>query len=369
MIYRVVMDGIDIYNPNDPSLCLISGDVSLEVNTTGSFDFVMPPDHIFYDNVDVFKNEIVVYEDNEIIFKGRPSEIKIDWYNRKTIHCEGALAYLNDYMIRPVEYGTESTNKITIIDFFKAVINKYNELAPDSKKFKIGEISVENRQNIVREIDYETAWSILTDKCIDTDSGYIFIRYESDGTYIDWLKDMPYDAGQEITFAINLADISKSVNGGEIFTVLIPLGDEVEGSEKNVGKRLTLVTETNPNDFINIDYLVSKYGKIERVVEFEGVKTVTDLKEQADKYIADFIKDLMILEVNAVDLHYVDGEGDVNPRFRLGQNVKVTSTPHEINVVLPLIKIEMSITSATKVVTIGTKPRESISTYVNPNRE
>lgn len=370
MIYKVELDGIDIYKPEDPCLGLISGEVTLEANTVGSFDFVMPPEHIFYDNIVVLKNEIKVYEDGSLIFKGRPIEVKTDWYNRKTVHCEGALAYLNDYMIRPAEFNNEGQTKWTIIDFFKEVIKRYNEIAPDSKKIKIGEISVENRQNIIREIDYETAWDVITNKCIDTDYGYVFARYESDGTYIDWLKDMPYDAGQEITFSINLVDLSKNINGSEIFTVLIPLGDDIDDkSESKVGKRLTLITPDNNKDYIDIDYLISQYGRIERVVEFEGVKTVDDLRNQANKYIEDFIKDFIVLEVNAVDLHYIEDESDINPKFRLGQTVHVTSTPHDVNVDLPLIKISMNIVNPNKTITIGTKTRDSISTYVNPYRE
>ena len=48
-MYRVLCDGLPIYDLRDEELVLLDPKVTLEVNTAGSFDFKLPPGHPQYD--------------------------------------------------------------------------------------------------------------------------------------------------------------------------------------------------------------------------------------------------------------------------------------------------------------------------------
>ncbi len=103
-MYRVLCDGLPIYDLRDEDLVLIDPKLDLEVNKAGSFSFKMPPQHPQYYLPQQMLSCIQVFQDSEEVFNGRITGCKIDFYNRKQITCEGQLAYLNDSIQRPAEY-------------------------------------------------------------------------------------------------------------------------------------------------------------------------------------------------------------------------------------------------------------------------
>lgn len=357
MIYRVLMDGLDIYDARK-DMILLSPTVSMELNTAGTFDFTIPPSHLFYDEIKLMKSTIEVYEDEELIFFGRPSEIKKGWLNQKVVHCEGALAYLNDVVLRPQIYS-----KITIASFFRNVIERYNELTTNDKKFTVGNVTVENRY-VDREISYQTPFDVLSNMCLATVGGYIFIRKTSDAMYIDWLKDMPYSSDQPIQFGVNLLDISSDLACSDIASIIVPLGDKVTDPSTGIEMATTIASVNDGKDYLEIPVWEEAYGLIERVVEFSGIDEPSELLTAAQNYIAGMITDILVIECDAADLHF---HNDEFHQFKVGQTVSVSSTPHNINVDLPLTKIDVDISTAVKKIRIGTPPRDGISSMSSVN--
>jgi hypothetical protein len=96
MIYRVIMDGNDILNYQEKPFILINPSLSMELNTAGSFEFTMPPAHAFYDMVRPLSSTIEVYEDETLLWFGRPVEVETDFFKQKQIYCEGALSFFSD---------------------------------------------------------------------------------------------------------------------------------------------------------------------------------------------------------------------------------------------------------------------------------
>ena len=68
--------------------------------------------------------------------------------------------------------------------------------------------------------------------------GYLRIRYEDDGKYIDYLSDFVRESGQKIEFGENLLDYSQEVSALDIATAILPLGAKNE----ETGNRLTIET-------------------------------------------------------------------------------------------------------------------------------
>ena len=66
-MYRVLCDGLPIYDLRDEELVLLDPKVTLEVNTAGSFDFKLPPGHPQYDLPKKMKSLVEVWHDNEQI--------------------------------------------------------------------------------------------------------------------------------------------------------------------------------------------------------------------------------------------------------------------------------------------------------------
>ena len=49
--------------------------------------------------------------------------------------------------------------------------------------------------------------SAIKSKLLDTHGGYLRVRYESDGNYLDWLADFDVRSAQTVEFGKNLLDV------------------------------------------------------------------------------------------------------------------------------------------------------------------
>lgn len=94
MMYRVIMDGNDILNFQERVFVLLDPVLNTELNTAGSLEFTMPPSHAFYDDIQPLKPTIEVYEDEELLWFGRPVEVKTDYWKQRQVYCEGAFVFL-----------------------------------------------------------------------------------------------------------------------------------------------------------------------------------------------------------------------------------------------------------------------------------
>ena len=118
LLYRVLLDGNDILSYDEPTRFLISPKVTIELNVSGSLEFTMPPEHAYYDKVQLMLSTLEVYEDNDLIWYGRPVEIRDDYWKQRQVYCEGALAFFNDTVQRYKIY-----DDVPISEFFVDVIS------------------------------------------------------------------------------------------------------------------------------------------------------------------------------------------------------------------------------------------------------
>ena len=414
MIYRVLFNGVDIYG-STPEMTLLNPSLETELNNSGSFEFTMPPGHSFYDVPNVLTSYVEVYEDNDLIWFGRPISIERNWNNEKVVSCEGALSYFNDTVQRPQEYDS-----ILVRQFFRNVIAENNAQLtnyPD-KQFTVGNITIQDKY-VYRELSYDTTFDVLQQMCLNAEGGYLFVRRENGVNYIDWLAEVPYVATQAVQFAVNLLDISQTLNGDEVCSQLLPLGASLSRAAKvkdntaylsiyeskdtssevvgrvESGKEVTFEWET-PYDadwmkisqpyagyaqsqFLQIqsgdvpltistvnsgsDILVNAdaveaYGPITKVKQFSQVRNPNELKEKGLQYLNDEQYDKLSIEVDAAELHYIDSSYDA---FKVGQLVHVTSTPHLLDKELPMTKISVSLDSGVKKIQIGTPPHKTLT--------
>jgi hypothetical protein len=113
MLYRIVAnDTTDIYGSTRDKV-LLDPVLDLEANAAGSLDFTMPVENSFYNDIRLMATLLYVYEQEELVWVGRVVSVELDWKKRKKIHCEGALAFLNDTVQRPKEVGAFVTEITT----------------------------------------------------------------------------------------------------------------------------------------------------------------------------------------------------------------------------------------------------------------
>ncbi len=318
-MYKVYVNGKMIFNDllPDEDLVLVKPKLILEDNEPGSIDFTFPNNHRFINDTNEFgrpfcgstTDTITVYKNDEWLWEGRPVSETSDFYDRRTIHCEGALAYFKD-TIQPLASCIVSSNLNTcVFNFLQELADNHNnQLRSISNRMNVDlsnrMIYVEDGVSIInvtpkdistfsRITNYETTLESINKRLINKLGGHIRIRrVVVNGVsklILDYLSDYPNASGQKIEFGKNLLDYNKSTDLTEIATVIIPRGDTVEeGSPfyrtasvfSDVTQRvhlgwlteLEIGTPSGDQRIYANEEVIKEYGYIEQVVDFENVQ-------------------------------------------------------------------------------------------------
>lgn len=332
MSYKIYSDGNLIYDINVESLLLINPVLTLEDSMAGSLEFTMPPTHSHYDNINRMKSIITVERDGSEIWEGRILEEKIDFYKRKKVTCEGALAYLNDTTQPQWEF-----HDIGVREFLAALLSVHNSKVSSDKRFQTGIVTVTDpNDSLYRYTNRETTLNCIRDKLLDRLGGHFRVRKSGDIRYLDYLADSPRTCQQTIEFGKNLLDFSQNFDASDFVTAIIPLGARLDESEFTaLDSRLTIKEVNDGKDYISSPTAVQEYGWIEQTVIWDDVHVPEILKRKAEQYLSAVQFEKLVLEVSAVDLHNLNAEID---NIEILDQVRVISTPHGLNRLFPVTR-------------------------------
>lgn len=389
-MYQVKCDQYILLDHRDPSLILEDPEITVEVNTIGSGSFTIYNTHPYFDKLKKMKSVFEVRDEIGVVFRGRMPNEAIDFDNVREVELEGALGYFNDSIVRPYNFpedflddadyisASESGN---VVEFFlKWFIDNHNSQVQPFQRIKLGNVTVSDPNNyITRSNDKHTkTWAELKSKLFESGlGGYLCIRYEDDGNYIDYLSDFGLTNEQSIVFGENLLDLAQESDAAEMFTAIIPIGAEIEveteATDEN-GEPTTITTKTkvtienladgNINDDIvkEGDTIYSKsgvenYGWIYADIEDTTWDDVTEPNNLLTKSVDALIQEGLVfnnaVEYNACDLHFTDAQ---IRSFRIYRKVQVDSAPHNQKGAFPLTKLQIPLLNpqGTKITVGGT---------------
>jgi hypothetical protein len=316
-MYKIICNGNTIHNDELESLRVHDATVELELGKTGSLMFTIYADHPYYNTVEVMTSRVTVYRKDKIIFSGRVFKIEYGWHNEKRVSCEGDLAFLLDTLIPPTAYYG------SFMGYFERCVTVHNSQVGESKQFVIGDFTAaEFFPYEVVSSDYVNTWDELNNRIITRSGGYLQARYTDGKRYLDLLSydaDISNVSNQPITFGTNLIDIKRDIDGSDIFTAVIPFGDEVDGVKVNIEG------VNNYVPYVTNAEAVAKYGLIYKVVNFAGVTNPATLKIVAENYIRENYQAVSSIEISVADISVINTELD---SFLPGQWVNVNSKYH-----------------------------------------
>ena len=324
-MYKVYCDGLLLYHSKLENLKIFDPSLELELNKTGSFEFTIYPYHPYFNLIKKMKSVITVFQDDFMIFRGRPLDEDVGWYNEKHITCEGELAFLLDSIQRPYDFTG------SIWDFLNMLITIHNAQVDAEKHFTLGTVTVTDPNDyIVRsDIDYVNTWEVIEKKLLELLGGYIIIRHEEGINYLDYLEEINLLAPQSIQFGKNLLDLKRVRKGEDIATVIIPLGAKLKDEEgKDTDTRLTINSVNGDVDFVQDSDAIAQFGTIVKTVIFDDVTDPENLKAKGQAHLADSVKAWETIELTAADLATVNK--DITS-FHLGTQVKAESKPHGLD--------------------------------------
>ena len=133
---RVYADGVIAYDSRLPDYTLLGLKVVAGLNKGGTAEIVMPPGHPAYGMFTSYKTIVTIYRDDELLFRGRALYPSDDFYNRRTITCEGERCFLRDGVMRSYLYQDDPAV------IFADVIALYNAQVEEPKQFQVGTVDV-----------------------------------------------------------------------------------------------------------------------------------------------------------------------------------------------------------------------------------
>ncbi len=377
-MYTMTCDGHPLLDVQDDAYIIGSPRVKNEVNTVGEGSFKIYFNH---PNIDKLKPLLSVFEVKDefgVIFRGRMTEDTKDFDNCKDVDLEGAMSYFNDSVVRPyvfpddflddAEYkaAAAETAEQAALDggvvrfLLKWYIDRHNEQVEPFQQFKLGNVTVYDKNNYIERAtsDYTSTWKEVSGKLFNSSlGGFICIRYEADGNYIDYLREFTEVNEQGITYGENMLDISQNTNANETYSAIIPLGKEAESTESSgevheglyvdivdsstVKRKLTI--ESLPDGNITSDIVkkgdalyskaaVSKYGwrcaPIDETT-WDDVEEPENLQSKGVEFLeGDSTNIPNTIKVTAVDLNCTDSQ---IRSFRIYKKIPVYTLPHAVN--------------------------------------
>lgn len=315
---KVYADDTLVYDSRLDDYRLLGLTVDVGVTIGGTANIILPPGHPAFESFTHYKTVVTIERDGVLLFRGRSLYPQDDFYNRRTIICEGERCFLRDGVMRPYLY---QDNPAAI---FADVIALYNAQVDSFKQFVVGTVTVTDANNYIRlETSEAEQTSDTIDKLVERCGGYIVFTTNADGKrVINWYAELNYASSQVIEFGNNLLDFARDGANTDLATVIIPYG----AKDETTGERIDITSVTEGGvDFIQDYDAVALRGVIARPVYWDDVTIPANLLTKALQYLEQSKRMVMSLELSAVDLSDMDKDID---SFRVGDKITVRSRPH-----------------------------------------
>ena len=275
----------------------------------GTLIFKLYPNNQGYNLIAEFKTYIKVKDlrDNTIRFSGRIIKIedKMDSGGQiyKDVTCESALGFLNDTKERCSSYyGANGSS------FLTQILNTHNNKVNDEhKKIYLGNCDI--NKDITHTCDFKTALAEIL-QTVEDYGGYMRIREVNNKRYLDWVNQLETNV-IEVDLGINMKEIVRSNNIIDIGTRIIPLG----------ANNLTIESVNGGKDYIDDPDAISKYGIIEKTVEYSDIENATELKNKCINDLHNYTQVEYTLSTSAIDLSYKTGVSA--DRYKLGSPLHI----------------------------------------------
>ena len=380
-MYQLKYKDYILYDPRLVGNNLIIRDpsVKLAVGKAGSMDFVVNADHPYLSNLRRMSGLVELLDGNLPIYRGRITRDTKDFYGAHKIETEGIMAALNDSLIPPfnfpedfendADYITASESGNVVDFFFRWILAQHNAQVSEEQQIKPGNVTVTDPNNYITRSSesYETAMATILDKLSESSiGGYLLIRYEADGNYLDYYAELPLTNVQKVEFSENLIDLSSETDGTKIYTAILPEGKD--------GLYLSGISDGDLTDDLVKSGLtiysksgVAAYGRITRYIKWDDVTVASNLLSKAKAALAD--NGLSMPETitcKAVDL----GWQDTVQHFRVGRMTILASTPHGYNAAYPLMELNPDILDPGNTqITLGATQQTYTGAQIDAKRE
>jgi len=343
-MYQILIDGRDLYYPQDEEYTASDPVVKLQLNDSGTLDLGVPVCNPEYDNIKNRISMVQVLKNGKEIFYGEVREAEKDFYRTKQVYAVGELAFLYD-SIQPQAVYHDLTSR----QMLETWLNIHNSQVEDKKKFYVGIVTVhDSNDSLYRFTNQETTLDAIREKLCEKLNGYLRIRKENGKRYLDLVTLEEYGkiCEQPIEFGDNLLDYSENISASDLYTCVIPKGARLEESPiEGLEAYVDIKSVNDGKDYVYSPEAVSVYGWNRCVVSWDDVTLPENLKKKAEAWLKDAQYETMVLNLTAADLSILDADIE---NFELGDFIHVYSRPHGMDRAFPVQTLELHLQDPSK---------------------
>lgn len=224
-----------IYQPGNKNGTVLSPKLTREVSKGGSLTFTMTREHPMYEMLQKMSTVVVVKQDGKETWRGRIFSHEADWYNNRSVYCEGALSFFNDSCVTPFNY--EGTLK----EFLQHLIDVHNaQVGQKMKMFELGTVTAALGDQVVHfgdadqygvGEDYGKCWDIIDKLVLKVFGGYAYCTFDAATgynvlNYCDQAVEEKRVTAQKIEYGVNLLDLTEKTDTNGLYTRIYPVGNK-----------------------------------------------------------------------------------------------------------------------------------------------
>lgn len=358
---------------------VLSGSIKQAQNAVNEFTFVIPMQNDLYQKLIPFQSivQVVNLYDEEIEFEGRVLSVS----NKMTstgfvqeVVCEDFLSFLHDstqHYQKLKNTGAEA--------YLREILNQHNAQVEDYKRIHLGTVTVKSLTDKPwRYLGYESTWDTIRDRIVSNIGGYLTLRRDKSGFYLDWTSSVGENQESPIQLGRNIKSASREISFDGIATQIMPIGADEKNSQNRSSdnkeeqgsdvtrKQIDISSVNGGRIWLEDAELVAKFGIIRKPVIWTEIDNPQVLKNRGLQYLRNQKIALAKWTVSAVERYLIDSR---YAKFKIGNTHPILNAPLSGIERLQIIEKKIDILNPQSVdLVIGSKS-QSLSAYQLQSQE
>ena len=358
---------------------ILSGSIKQAQNAINEFTFVIPMQNNLYQKLTPFQSiiQVVNLYDEEVEFEGRVLSVS----NKMTstgfvqeVVCEDFLSFLHDstqHYQKLKNTGAEA--------YLREILNQHNAQVEDYKRIRLGTVTVKSLTDKPwRYLGYESTWDTIRERIVANIGGYLTLRREDDGFYLDWTSSVGKSQESPIQLGRNIKSASREISFDGIATQIMPIGADEKNSQNQSSdnkeeqgsdvtrKQIDISSVNGGKIWLEDAELVAKFGVIRKPVIWTEIDNPQVLKNRGLQYLRNQKIALAKWTVSVVERYLIDSRYE---KFKIGNTHPILNAPLSGIERLQIIEKKIDILNPQSVdLVIGSKS-QSLSAYQLQSQE
>ena len=358
---------------------ILSGSIKQAQNAINEFTFVIPMQNNLYQKLTPFQSivQVVNLYDEEVEFEGRVLSVS----NKMTstgfvqeVVCEDFLSFLHD--------STQQYQKLKNSGaeaYLREILNQHNAQVENYKQIRLGTVTVKSLTDKPwRYLGYESTWDTIRDRIVSNIGGYLTLRRENSGFYLDWTSSVGTNQESPIQLGRNIKSASREISFDGIATQIMPIGADEKNSQNRSSnnkeeqgpdvtrKQIDISSVNGGRIWLEDAELVAKFGVIRKPVIWTEIDNPQVLKNRGLQYLKNQKIALAKWTVSAVERYLIDSR---YVKFKIGNTHPILNAPLSGIERLQIIEKKIDILNPQSVdLVIGSKS-QSLSAYQLQSQE